>query len=100
MTEVTEFAQLAIKQLLGLEDKSKHVRWSWFVRSLHPFMIVAEQTTLTEKEVTQLCRYTIPLLLDDGMVCNVAAPVRIIGDLHGQFFDLRRQLEKGLESLL
>ncbi|KAJ2777412.1 putative serine/threonine protein phosphatase [Coemansia javaensis] len=43
---------------------------------------------LAEWEITQVCAAVQDLLADEANVVGIAAPVTVIGDVHGQFFDL------------
>uniref|UniRef100_A0A7S0TKF2 Serine/threonine-protein phosphatase n=1 Tax=Hemiselmis andersenii TaxID=464988 RepID=A0A7S0TKF2_HEMAN len=43
---------------------------------------------LKEEEVVRLCERTKEILQADQNVPNVAAPVTVVGDIHGQFYDL------------
>jgi hypothetical protein len=52
------------------------------------------QALLSEQQIAQLCRETLPLLSKDGPLVATKGPAYVIGDLHGQFFDLKRQLDK------
>uniref|UniRef100_A0A7E4VB17 Serine/threonine-protein phosphatase n=1 Tax=Panagrellus redivivus TaxID=6233 RepID=A0A7E4VB17_PANRE len=44
--------------------------------------------TLTENEVKSLCSKAKEILIQEGNVQNIDAPVTICGDVHGQFYDL------------
>jgi serine/threonine-protein phosphatase 4 catalytic subunit len=43
----------------------------------------------TEAEVQMLCQKAIEILAEEPSVMPVPAPVTIVGDIHGQFYDLR-----------
>ncbi|EGD73123.1 serine/threonine protein phosphatase 1 [Salpingoeca rosetta] len=55
----------------------------------------ARRAGLTEPEINRLCRVVLEVLKQDDVVVNVPAPCHIIGDIHGQYMDLLRQLEFG-----
>jgi serine/threonine-protein phosphatase 6 catalytic subunit len=50
---------------------------------------------VSEKELRQLCQYVSELLMEESNVQPVLSPVTIVGDLHGQFFDLINLLKVG-----
>ena len=50
---------------------------------------------LKESEVKALCDRAREILVDESNVQRVAAPVAVVGDVHGQFYDL---LEVGATS--
>ncbi|KAJ2238150.1 putative serine/threonine protein phosphatase [Coemansia sp. RSA 1722] len=43
---------------------------------------------LTESEVQKVCRLVREVLADESNVVRISAPVTVIGDVHGQFYDL------------
>jgi len=49
--------------------------------------------TVSERELRQLCQYVGELLIEESNVQPVLSPVTIVGDLHGQFFDLLNLFE-------
>eukprot|EP01138_Halocafeteria_seosinensis_P002079 gb/GECG01002128.1/.p1 GENE.gb/GECG01002128.1/~~gb/GECG01002128.1/.p1 ORF type:complete len:313 (+),score=13.62 gb/GECG01002128.1/:1-939(+) len=52
---------------------------------------------LPETEVKQLCDKAREILISEGNVQNVSAPVTICGDIHGQFYDLMELFRIGGE---
>jgi len=50
---------------------------------------------LTETEIKMLCRRVRPILLSQPMLLELEAPLKICGDVHGQFTDLLRLFEYG-----
>lgn len=50
---------------------------------------------VSEQELRQLCQYVSELLMEESNVQPVLSPVTIVGDLHGQFFDLLNLLQVG-----
>lgn len=50
---------------------------------------------LAEEEVTEICKQAREVFLSQPMLLKVSAPVRICGDLHGQYFDLLRIFDYG-----
>ncbi|XP_020113959.1 serine/threonine-protein phosphatase PP1-like isoform X3 [Ananas comosus] len=53
------------------------------------------QVQLSEAEIRQLCVEAKRVLLDEPSLVEIAAPVKICGDIHGQFADLLRLFECG-----
>ena len=49
--------------------------------------------TVSERELRQLCQYVGELLMEESNVQPIMSPVTIVGDLHGQFFDLLNLFE-------
>ena len=52
---------------------------------------------ITESEVRQLCSKAREILVEEGNVQKVYAPVTICGDIHGQFYDLKELFRVGGE---
>ena len=50
--------------------------------------------TVSEQELRQLCQFVGELLMEESNVQPVVSPVTIVGDLHGQFFDLLNLFER------
>jgi serine/threonine-protein phosphatase 6 catalytic subunit len=50
---------------------------------------------VSEHELRQLCQLVGELLMEESNVQPVLSPVTIVGDLHGQFFDLLNLLKVG-----
>ena len=50
---------------------------------------------VSELELKQLCQFVSELLMEESNVQPVLSPVTIVGDLHGQFFDLLNLLSVG-----
>lgn len=51
--------------------------------------------SLAEHEIKMLCARARPILLQQPMLLELEAPIKICGDVHGQFTDLLRLLEYG-----
>lgn len=51
--------------------------------------------SLGEPEIKMLCERVRPILLGQAMLLELEAPIKICGDIHGQFTDLLRLLEYG-----
>eukprot|EP00045_Choanoeca_perplexa_P013287 m.150037 g.150037 ORF g.150037 m.150037 type:complete len:333 (-) comp16306_c0_seq1:1294-2292(-) len=73
--DIKVLCRKVLQKCLALEHHSQHV-------------------LLSEQQITRLCRETLPLLANDGPMVAAKAPAFVVGDLHGQFFDLKRQLDK------
>ena len=52
---------------------------------------------LEERELRMLCEKVKELLIEESNVQPVSAPVTIVGDIHGQFYDLLELFRKGGE---
>lgn len=53
------------------------------------------QVALAEEEIATLCRKSRDVFLGQPMRLELAAPIKICGDVHGQYFDLLRLFEYG-----
>eukprot|EP00815_Leptocylindrus_aporus_P011896 CAMPEP_0116066408 /NCGR_PEP_ID=MMETSP0322-20121206/10358_1 /TAXON_ID=163516 /ORGANISM="Leptocylindrus danicus var. apora, Strain B651" /LENGTH=326 /DNA_ID=CAMNT_0003552943 /DNA_START=251 /DNA_END=1231 /DNA_ORIENTATION=+ len=51
--------------------------------------------SLAENEIRMLCKEVRPRLLDQPMLLELTAPIKICGDVHGQYTDLLRLFEYG-----
>lgn len=52
-------------------------------------------TDLSVNDVMQLCNLTREVLLSQPMLLELGAPIKICGDIHGQYSDLLRLFEYG-----
>lgn len=51
--------------------------------------------SLSESEIKNLCKWSRPIFLQQAMLLELEAPLKICGDVHGQFTDLLRLFEYG-----
>lgn len=54
-----------------------------------------KEVNLTEKEITQLCHKTRDIFMNQPILLELEAPLKIVGDVHGQYYDLLRLFEYG-----
>ncbi|EDW74906.1 uncharacterized protein Dwil_GK19103 [Drosophila willistoni] len=52
-----------------------------------------QRLPLIEDDITQLCAVARELFMEQPMLLEIKAPVRVVGDLHGQFHDLLKILD-------
>ena len=50
---------------------------------------------VTEDEIKMVCHRARDTLMDQPMLLELAAPIKIVGDIHGQFSDMLRLFEYG-----
>ncbi|EDW87496.1 serine/threonine-protein phosphatase alpha-3 isoform [Drosophila yakuba] len=53
-----------------------------------------QRLPLLETEVSTLCALARELFLDEPMLLDVSAPIRVVGDIHGQYHDLLKILDQ------
>ena len=53
-----------------------------------------QKTVLTEGEIKGICTTAKKILLDQPVLLELNAPIRIVGDVHGQYNDLLRLFGK------
>jgi len=61
------------------------------VRSARP----GKEVELPEKQITLLCGTARKILLEQPIFLELEAPIKIIGDVHGQYYDLLRLFKYG-----
>ena len=61
------------------------------VRSKRPGTLVE----LEESEVEQLCHRSRQIFMSQPMFLELEPPIKIVGDIHGQYYDLLRLFEYG-----
>ena len=71
----------------------------YFIMSVHDIDRLIEQTLsyklLTDKEIIDLCEQVRLKLLEESNVKIINPPCTVVGDIHGQFFDLLEMFEVG-----
>ena len=67
------------------------------LRGAHPGKLC---DTLLESEIKMVCLRARDLMMSQPMLLELSAPLKIVGDTHGQFYDLLRIFEYGGEFIL
>jgi serine/threonine-protein phosphatase PP1 catalytic subunit len=57
--------------------------------------IILDDMKITEKEILLLCNKCKKILLEQDILLELDAPIKICGDIHGQYYDLIRLFEFG-----
>jgi len=61
------------------------------VRSARP----GKEVQLPEKQITLLCQAARDVFINQPILLELEAPIKIVGDVHGQYYDLLRLFEYG-----
>lgn len=61
------------------------------VRSARP----GKEVMLPERQITQLCHASRDVFISQPILLELEAPLKIVGDVHGQYYDLLRLFEYG-----
>lgn len=62
-----------------------------FVRSARP----GKEVMLPERQITLLCHAVRDIFISQPILLELEAPIKIVGDIHGQYYDLLRLFEYG-----
>lgn len=54
-----------------------------------------KEVTLAEKDIVTLCTQCQQLFIEQPILLELAAPIKVVGDIHGQYYDLLRLFEYG-----
>ena len=54
-----------------------------------------QEVPMTEKEITNLCVTAREIFLEQPVLLELNAPVKVCGDIHGQYYDLLRLFDYG-----
>ena len=74
------------------EELYYHLSYLWFsVRGSRP----GKNVQLTENEIRGLCLKSREIFLSQPILLELEAPLKICGDIHGQYYDLLRLFEYG-----
>merc|ERR1719384_152152 len=61
------------------------------VRSARP----GKEVMLPERQITLLCHAVRDIFISQPILLELEAPIKIVGDIHGQYYDLLRLFESG-----
>lgn len=56
---------------------------------------ITQGNILSEKTIKQLCRKFTEVLSSESNLVAIEGPVNIIGDVHGQFYDVQKIFKEG-----
>jgi len=54
-----------------------------------------KQVNLTEQEIRNLCLKSREIFISQPILLELEAPIKIVGDIHGQYYDLLRLFQYG-----
>ena len=54
-----------------------------------------KEVTLLERDIVTLCNKCQQLFIEQPILLELAAPIKVVGDIHGQYYDLLRLFEYG-----
>jgi serine/threonine-protein phosphatase PP1 catalytic subunit len=54
-----------------------------------------KNVNLTENEILTICNQTREILINQPILLELEAPLKVCGDIHGQYYDLLRLFEHG-----
>ncbi|ETO14793.1 serine/threonine-protein phosphatase PP1 [Reticulomyxa filosa] len=54
-----------------------------------------KEVELSEKDITKICDMCRRIFLEQPILIELEAPIKIVGDIHGQYYDLLRLFEYG-----
>lgn len=60
---------------------------------------IRNERPIPEKIVKKICKKVQEIFVDESNLVNVAAPVNVIGDVHGQFYDVLKLFSLGTPCL-
>mgnify|MGYP006080668253 FL=1 len=73
------------------DDASRIIATLWKLRGARP----GQFASLPESDIRWLCETSREIFLKQPMLLELEAPIKICGDVHGQFFDLLRLFDYG-----
>lgn len=60
---------------------------------------IREERPIPEKTVKKICKKVQEIFMSESNLINVSAPVNVVGDVHGQFYDVLKLFSLGEFSL-
>ena len=73
------------------ENATRIITSLWQLRGARP----GQFASLAEADIRWLCETSREIFLQQPMLLELEAPIKICGDVHGQFFDLLRLFDYG-----